>query len=556
MDWLVALFKDGSVAQGLLILSLVVSAGLALGNVRLFKVTLSVGGVLFAGLLAGHLGFQVNAEILEFTREFGLVLFVYAIGLQVGPGIVSSLRAQGLTLNLLAAATVLGGTGITILIVFFGGANLPVALGLLSGAVTNTPSLGAAQQAFKDLKPVIDDAPALLGVGYAVAYPFGILGIILTMHLVKRLFRIDPDKEAEEFERLRTRQVKPILTRNFEVTNPNLAGLKVDRLVELAGTGVVVTRVYRDGKQQVATPETTLQLGDLLHAVGTEARLEGFRVIIGKASEVELPALPSQISFRPIIVTTKEAVGKEIDELELDEKYGVIITRVIRSGVEFSPTKGLQIQFGDRLMAVGEEQALAQASRELGDSMRDLEKPQMIPIFIGIALGVILGTWPIAVIGMPAAVKLGLAGGPLIVAILLSRIGKVGPFIVYMPNAAKSLLREFGICLFLASVGLKAGERLFSILFSQQGIAWVGMAALITIVPLVLVGLVARGIHKLDYVTICGLLAGSMTDPPALAYATETFKNDAPSVAYATVYPLTMLLRVLIAQLFVIVALS
>lgn len=555
MDWLIALFRDGSVAQGLLILSLVISAGLALGNVRIYKVTLSVGGVLFAGLLAGHLGFKVNTEIIEFTREFGLVLFVYAIGLQVGPSIVSSLRAQGLTLNLLAAAIVLGGTGITILIVVFGGAKLPVALGLLSGAVTNTPSLGAAQQAFKDLKPVVDDAPALLGVGYAVAYPFGIIGIILTMHLVKRFFRIDSDQESEEFERLRTRLIKPILTRNFEVTNPNLAGLKIDRLVELTGTGVVVTRVYRQGKQQVATPDTAIQSGDILHAVGTEARLEGFRVIIGKVSELELPTLPSQISFRPIIVTTKEAVGKELDELELDEKYGVIITRVIRSGVEFSPTKGLRIQFGDRLMAVGEEQALAQASHGLGDSLRDLEKPQMIPIFVGIALGVVLGTWPISIIGMPAAVKLGLAGGPLVVAILLSRIAKVGPLIVYMPNAAKSLLREFGICLFLACVGLKAGERLFPILFSHQGLAWVGMAALITIIPLVTVGIVARSVNKLDYVTICGLLAGSMTDPPALAYATETFKNDAPSVAYATVYPLAMLLRVVIAQLFVIVAL-
>lgn len=555
MTWFIALFRDGSVAQGLLILSLVISAGLALGNVRVLKVSLSVGGVLFAGLLAGQLGFRVNPEILEFTREFGLVLFVYAIGLQVGPGIVSALRAQGLKLNLLAAAIVLGGTVITILIVVLGGAKLPVALGLLSGAVTNTPSLGAAQQAFKDLRPAVDDAPALLGVGYAVAYPCGILGIILTMHLIKRLFRIDTEKEAEEFERLRTRNIKPILTRNFEVTNPNLAGLTIDRLMELAGTGVVVTRVYRQGRQQVATPETTLCLGDLLHAVGTESRLEGFRVLIGKLSDLELPALPSRISFRPMIVTTKEAVGKEIDELELDEKYGVIITRVIRSGVEFSPTKGLHIQFGDRLMAVGEEQALAQASRELGDSLRDLEKPQMIPIFVGIALGVIIGSWPISVAGMPAAVKLGLAGGPLVVAILLSRIGKVGPLIVYMPNAAKSLLREFGISLFLACVGLKAGERLFAILFSPQGLAWVGMAALITIVPLVLVGIVARAAHKLDYVTICGLLSGSMTDPPALAYATETFKNDAPSVAYATVYPLAMILRVLIAQLLVIFAL-
>ena len=266
--------------------------------------------------------------------------------------------------------------------------------------------------------------------------------------------------------------------------------------------------------------------------------------------------MPSEITFRPVVVTKKAVVGKEIDELGLDEAYGVIVTRVIRAGVEFTPAKGVSISFGDRLMCVGEATALDRAARELGDSRDDLEKPQIVPIFVGIALGVLVGSWPIDIPGVPAPVKLGLAGGPLLVAIFLARLGKVGPILVYMPNAAKSLLREFGIALFLATVGLKAGEKLGPVLISLHGLLWVALGALITVVPLVVGGIVARAVMKLDFVTITGVLSGSMTDPPALAYASELFGNDAPSIAYATVYPLTMLLRVVLAQLFVLVALG
>ncbi len=556
MHALLDLLREGSVAHAILVLSLAVAAGLALGQVRVFKVSLGVGGVLFTGLLLGHLGLTVDRGTMEFVREFGLILFVYAIGLQVGPGFFASLRRQGMGLNLLAAGIVVGGTALAAVIALTSGIGVPAAAGLLSGAVTNTPSLGAAGQALKNVPRAPADAVELLGVGYALAYPFGIVGILVTMHLVRRIFSIDPETERKVFERKERRAAAPIVTRDFEVTNPNLAGKTIDELLDLSGRGVVVTRLYRAGAQRVATPDLKLEVGDALHAVGTASRLEGFRVIVGKESDIGLPAMPSEITFRPVVVTKKEVVGKEIDELDLEEAYGVVAARVIRAGLEFTPTKGLRLSFGDRLMVVGAAPAIERVARELGDSREDLEKPQIIPIFVGIALGVLAGTWPIEVPGVPAPVKLGLAGGPLLVAILLARVGKVGPILVYMPNAAKSLLREFGIALFLACVGLNAGEKLAPVLLSRRGLMWVGLGALITVVPLVLAGIVGRALMKLDYVSLCGVLSGSMTDPPALAYATQLFGNDAPSVAYATVYPLTMLLRVVLAQLFVLVGLG
>ena len=555
MHTMLDLFRQGSVAHAILVLSIAASAGLALGQIRVLKVSLGVGGVLFTGLLLGHLGITVDRATMDFVREFGLILFVYAIGLQVGPGFFASLRRQGLGLNVLAAGIVLGGTALAALIAWLSGIGIPMAAGLLSGAVTNTPSLGAAQQALQDVPRPPADAVEMLGIGYALAYPVGIFGILGTIHLVRRIFSIDPEAEQKIFQRQERRHVPPIVTRNFEVANPNLAGKTVDELMELTGRGVVVTRLYRGGSQQIAAPDLPLEVGDALHAVGTSSRLESFRVIVGKESDLKLPAMPSEITFRPVVVTKKEVVGREIDELGLDEAYGVIVTRVIRSGVEITPSKGLPLSFGDRLMVVGAAAAIDRAAKELGDSREDLEKPQIVPIFVGIALGVLVGSWPIDIPGVPAPVKLGLAGGPLLVAILLARLGKVGPILVYMPNAAKSLLREFGIALFLACVGLKAGEKLIPVLMSRQGLLWVGLGAIITIVPLVVAGIVARSVMKLDFVTISGVLSGSMTDPPALAYATQLFASDAPSIAYATVYPLTMLLRVVLAQLFVLVGL-
>lgn len=556
MQALLDVLHEGSVAHSLLVLSIVASLGLALGAVRLRGVSLGVGGVLFAGLLVGQAGLTLDHATMDLVRELGLVLFVWAIGLQVGPGFFSSIRKQGLALNLLAAGIVVGGSSLAALVAWGTGIGVPAAVGVLSGAVTNTPSLGAAQQALKDVARAPADAVELLGLGYAVAYPFGILGILATMHIVEKLFRIDPEKERRVFERVHRSSSAPIVIHDYEVVNPNLAGMTVEQLLELTGRGVVVTRVYHAGSQSVARPGLPLAVGDVLHAVGTQKRLDAFQVIVGKESDLALPELPSQITFRPVVVTKKEVVGRDLDELDLHDTYGVIVTRVIRSGVEFTPAKGLRLAFGDRLMVVGEEAAIGRAARELGDSGEELDRPQIIPVFLGIALGILAGSWPISIPGVPAPVKLGLAGGPLLVAILLARLGRIGPFLVYMPNAAKTLLREFGIALFLGCVGLKAGEKLVATVATPRGLLWVACGAVITIVPLVVAGIVARAVMKLDFVTICGVLSGSMTDPPALAYATQRFGSDAPSIAYATVYPLTMLLRVVGAQLFVLIALS
>ncbi len=549
------LFEQTSIAHAVLVLSLVISLGLAIGNIRVKGVSLGVGGVMFAGLAFGHFHFGISNEIQLFLREFGLILFVYAIGLQVGPGFFSSLKQQGLVMNLLSLAIIGLGTGLALLLGWIFKLELPVSVGLLTGAVTNTPSLGAAQQVYRDI-PGQMAAADLVGLAYAVAYPLGIFGVIFTILLIRRVFRIDVQKEAEEFERFQTRTRIPILAKNFEVTHPNLVGLTIDQLRELVPGGVVISRIYRNEKQTVATPECKIEAGDVLHVVGGEERLHQFQLIAGRESQVEVPQLPSQIHTRRVIVTKKAIVGRKIEELDLENRYGVLVTRIIRSGIEFTPTVSLKIAFGDRLVLVGEELATEQSAREVGDSLKDLDRPDIVPIFVGIALGVLVGSIPISIPELPTPVKLGLAGGPLIVAIILSRFGRVGPILTYMPNAAKSLLRDFGIALFLACVGIKSGEHIFELLGTSQGLVWISIAAAITVIPLLVVGLIARAWLKLNFVSICGLLAGAMTDPPALAYSTQIVGNDAPSISYATVYPLTMFLRVLVAQIVVLLFLT
>ncbi|MCU0662661.1 MAG: putative transporter [Myxococcota bacterium] len=556
MEWLTNLFVGGSVAHSVLVLSLVISLGLAVGNIRIAGVSLGVGGVLFSGLAFGHLGLGLHTELLEFVREFGLILFVYAIGLQVGPGFFASLRSQGLMLNLMAVVIVLSGTGIAVLIALFAGVDLPTAVGMLCGGVTSTPSLGAAQQAVADVALAPEGAAQMIGLGYAVAYPFGIVGIILTMALLRRLFRIDPAKEAEQFTLLQNKTHKPLQSLDFDITNANLDGLTVDEIAELSGPGIVITRVFRNSAQTLASHDTVVRLGDTIHAVGTHKQLERLRVIVGKKSELELRSLPSPIAVRRVVATQKAVIGKSLEELDLDDQFGVVITRVVRSGVEFSPTASQRLHFGDRIVIVGMEQAIERAARHVGNSVSDLDKPHIVPVFVGIALGVIVGSIPFAIPGIPAPVKLGLAGGPLLVAIALGRVGKLGPLISYLPNPAGILLRELGISLFLACVGLRSGEKFFEIVATGSGLKWMGLAALITFLPVFCVGLYARAIKKLNFVSLCGVLAGAMTDPPALAYASSLVKNDSPSIAYATVYPLTMLLRVVLAQIVVIALMS
>lgn len=581
MHWLAELFARGdgagghaAVAQTILILSLVAATGHFLGSFKIRGVGLGVAGVLFSGLLFGHFGFRVDPDVMQFVREFGLILFVYTIGMQVGPGFMASLRRQGLPLNLMAAAVVLLGVAVTLVLVFVFKIDMTVAVGLFSGGTTNTPALGAAQQALQNLPvetiqsvagripELASSAPdaaaardAILkrpGLGYAVAYPFGILGIIVVMGLVRAFFRIKAGEEAQAFNQTMGASQSTLTTMNLVVQNTNLDGLRVAEVPGLKGSGVVVSRIRKGGEIDNATPETVLHTGDVVLLVGPAEKLKEIQIIVGTRTEMDLKALPSRLTTRRVVVTHKEVLGRTLEELDLHQRFDVTATRVSRAEIEFTPSPSFRVEFADTLLLVGEPDAIEQAAKHLGNSPKQLNHPQIMPIFVGIALGVLVGSWPFAIAGMPAAVKLGLAGGPLLVAILLSRIGRLGPLIYYMPLSANFMLREVGITLFLACVGLKAGDQFVATLTHGPGLYWMACAALITLLPLLLVGFVARQIYKTNYMTLCGVLAGSMTDPPALAFANSIAASDAPSVSYATVYPLTMLLRVVCAQLLVL----
>lgn len=547
-DW----FAPDSVAGAMLALSVVIAGGLALGSLRVRGISLGVAGVLFAGLAAGHFGLQVSAPVLHFVREFGLILFVFTIGLHVGPGFFASLRRQGLRLNLLAAGVVLLGVALTVALVLTGQLPVPEAVGMFAGAVTNTPSLAAAGEALAQVPSLDPAARSVAGMAYAVAYPFGILGTILAMLLVRAAFRVDLEREKAALETARRAEAPPLATLALEVENPNLEGQPIARIPGLRETGAIVSRLYRDGAATVAKPETTLRRGDVLLVVGRADELETLRLAIGRPSAVDVRAAGGPLQSRRVIVTHRGALGRTLAELALLARHGVTATRVARGDQEFTPGPGLRLQFSDTLTLVGEEAGLAAAERELGNSFKRLNTPMLVPIFVGIGLGVLLGAVPLAVPGLPAPVRLGLAGGPLLVALILSRVGHFGPLVWYMPLNANYMLREIGIALFLACVGLASGEQFVETLLGGAGVKWLLWGAVVTFVPIATVALVARAWWKLNFVSLCGLLAGSMTDPPALAFANGVVGSEAPALSYVTVYPLTMILRVFAVQAMVL----
>lgn len=550
MNWLLHLFSHESVARSVILLAFAGAAGTALGKVRIGGVGLGVAGVLFVGLGLGHFKLAPDHHVLEFVREFGLILFVYTLGLQIGPGFFASLRSRGLVLNGFAAAIVLGGAALAAGLVLAGWAPLAAGSGLLSGATTNTPSLAAAGEALKQVGAP-PDAAVIQGLAYAVAYPFGVVGIILAMVLIRLVFRVDVAAEVRGAEAMLQPVAPPLRVRNFEVRNPDLAGRRIADIPELPAAGVVISRFWRGGVVTVARPDTLLALGDILHAVGPEASLDSLRGVVGAEAGVDLKALPGKVTSQRLLVTQGEVLGRPLGELSVLAERRVVVTRVVRQGLEFTPAAGFRVQFGDLLVVVGEAPDIGAVAATLGNSPKALAHPQPIPFFMGIALGVLAGSIPLWIPGLPAAVKLGLAGGPLVVAILLSRLANTGPLVWHLPPGANLALREIGITLFLAAVGMKSGEKFVSILFEGDGLRWLLGGALVTAVPLIVVGLVARAWKKLNYAELCGLLAGSMTDPPALAFAQQTTRSDVPAVAYAAVYPFVMLLRVFSAQILV-----
>ena len=551
-DWFSILFSGATIASTVVILGATAALGLAIGSIKVAGIRLGIAGVLFSGLFFGHFGMNIHPEVSLFAQEFGLILFVYTVGMQVGPGFLASLRREGLPLNIMAACVVGMGTVIAILIHRWGGVDLPAAGGMFSGATTNTPSLAAAQEALRDAAGLPEDIVQRSGLGYAVAYPFGTIGIILAMLLFKRLFRVDVEGEDEALRKLMQRHIEPVGRMNLRVDNPDLEGMAIGEIPQLVNSGIVISRIRHNGDVQIARPDSTLHLGDVALLVGPPQRLEAFKALVGGESDEDLSAAPGNITSRRLVVTRKSALGKTAPELRLMERFGVQLTRLRRTGVEFTVTPAIRLQMGDTVLAVGEQQNIERAARVVGNAPKKLNHPEVVPVFLGIALGVILGSVPLPIPGLPAPVRLGMAGGPLLVAIVFSRLGRVGRLVWYMPDSANFMLREVGIVLFLACVGLSGGERFVETLLHGDGLKWMALAALITAIPLLIVGLVARLFLKVNYLSLCGLLAGTTTNPPAIAFATSVTGSETPMVSYAAVYPLSMILRVLCAQFIVL----
>jgi putative transport protein len=554
MNWLFQMHTAQPVAHAIGVLALVCVAGMAVGSLKVRGVGLGTAGVLFAGILAGYFGKPVDHATLEFVKEFGLILFVFTIGLQLGPGFLAALRQQGLALNALAATVVALGALTAPALGWLLGIDPAAVLGLLSGATTNTPSLGAAQQTLTTLPGVSPDRYELPALAYAVTYPVAIAGIIGTLLALKGLFRIDPLKEAEAFAAEQRRGAEPLERCTLIVENPNLEGVEVEAIPGRREMGVTVSRIRRAGEAEVhlAAGGTVLKNGDRIVAVGTGAMLDRFQQVVGRRSDEDLLQAPGDLTSSRVVVTNKRALGKSVRELGLDQLFGVVITRMTRADLELSAVQDLRLRFGDVLQVVGSQESTQKAAVFLGNSLKDLNETHFIPLFIGIALGIALGTVPVAVPGLPQPLRLGLAGGALIVALVVGRVGRIGRLVWHMPANVNLAFREFGIALFFATVGLMAGAKFFSTVFSPVGALWLCVGLFVTVPPLLVVGVFARAVLKMNFMALCGLLAGSMTDPPALAFASNISRSDIPTVSYATVYPLTMVLRILSAQILVL----
>lgn len=548
MNWFQELFLGSGVAHSILLLAIVIAVGVALGKVKVKGVSLGVTWVLFAGIVFAHFGMQVDSDILHIFKEFGLILFVFSIGLQVGPGFFSSFKKGGIKLNMLAAGIVLLGVVVTYIIHLLTDIPLPTMVGIMSGAVTNTPGLGAAQQANMEITGV--DNPDI-ATGYSVAYPLAVVGIIGTIVLLRYLFRVNIVKESQDIETSEVEHESSAHRISLRVTNPSLAGMKIKDIPNLIERDFVISRIRScDGDAKIAQAETELNVGDEVLIITSHAAAEAITTFIGEKIDIDWDELNTKLVSRRIIITKSDVNGKTLAQLKL-RRLGVSVTRVNRSGIDLVAAANLQLQVGDRVTVVGVESNIASVEKILGNSVKRLNHPNLFPIFFGIVLGIILGSIPIVIPGIPQPVKLGLAGGPLIVAILIGRFGPKYKLVTYTTESANLMLREIGISLFLACVGLGAGETFVDTVVNG-GYKWIGYGVLITIIPIFIIGIIGRKVYKLNYFTLSGLLAGAMTDPPALAYANEMAGSNAPSISYATVYPLTMFLRVLCAQLMIL----
>lgn len=555
MNWLQDLLTNpNSIAHIVALYAFVIAAGVLLGKIKFFGISLGVTFVLFVGILAGHFGFTGNPAILSFVQDFGLILFVFCIGLQVGPSFFSSFKRGGITLNLLAVGIVFLNIAVALILYFAlqGRVDIPMMVGILCGAVTNTPGLGAANEALQQLHY---QGPEI-AMGYACAYPLGVMGIILSMIIIRYICRVDVKQDSDEIQKEEEANphMKPY-TISLKVQNEALSGKTLSQVQNFLARDFVCTRIIQDGHMITPNANTVLRLGDRMFLVCAEDDSEAIMAFIGPKIEQDWDATNQQdkpMVSRCILVTQPNINGKTLGELHFSSMYGVNVTRVNRSGMDLFAARQLRLQVGDRVMVVGPQDAIERVANLLGNQLRRLDHPNIVTIFVGILCGILFGSLPIAIPGMPTPVKLGLAGGPLIISILIGRFGHKVKLVTYTTMSANLMLREVGLVLFLASVGIKAGENFVQMVVEGDGVLYVGLGFLITFIPLLITGIIARWHHRVNYFTLMGLIAGSNTDPPALAYANQIAGNDAPAVGYSTVYPLTMFLRILTAQLLIL----
>jgi putative transport protein len=551
MNWFENLLWSDSVAHSVFIFAIVISLGFMLGKIKFFGVSLGVTFVLFVGIAAGHFGFGINPEILSFVKDFGLILFVYFIGLQVGPGFFSSFKKDGLQMNLLTCATVVLNIVVALAIFYIAGnISMPVMTGILSGAVTNTPGLGAAQSALEQA-----GSTEPIAVGYAIAYPLGVIGIIISLLVMRYFFKIKLDKENEALQHDKSSDIQQPKLLTLEVNNPAIFGMSIKKIAKLFEKKFIISRIFTDGKLQFPKSESVLVKGDKLLLVTSGSDVDMITAFIGKEAEpVDWNALSGEhFEMRKIIITRANINGKHLESLRLRSIYGVNVTRVIRAETTLLANPHLALRIGDTLVVVGNPQAIDDVAAFLGNSTKKLNTPNIVTIFSGIMLGILLGSIPIKFPGIPMPVKLGLAGGALIIAILIGRFGHNFKMVAYTSQSANLMLREIGIALFLASVGIGAGENFVETIVSGAGLQWMLWGAFITIIPAMIIIIIARAVLKMNYFSLMGVIGGSYTDPPVLAYSSNIAGNDFPAVAYSTVYPLAMFLRVLTAQVLIMI---
>ncbi len=555
MEWLNNLFIEHSALQAVVVLSLISAIGLCLGKIHILGVSLGVTFVFFVGILAGHLGISIDPQMLNYAESFGLVIFVYALGLQVGPGFFGSFRKGGVILNILAIGIVILGTILAILASFIDGIELPDIIGVLCGATTNTPALGAAQQTLKQMG-IETSTPAL---GCAVAYPFGVIGVIIAIIFIKKLLARKQDLSISDHKEDKNQTYIGA----FTVQNPAIFNMNIKDIAQMSHSKFIISRLWRNGNVTIPTSEKVLKEGDQLLVITKDKEIQSLTILFGKQEntdwnkeDIDWNAIDNQLISQGIVVTRPELNGKKLSSLKLRNQYGINISRVYRSGVQLLATPDLTLQLGDRLTVVGEAGAIKNVEKVLGNAIINLKEPNLVAVFIGIVIGLAVGAIPFTIPGISIPVKLGLAGGPIIIGILIGAFGPRLHMVTYTTRSANLMLRALGLSMYLACLGLDAGKNFFETVFRSEGLMWIGIGAGLTIIPVLIIGIIAYKWIKLDFGTVSGMICGSMANPMALNYSNEIIANDKPSVAYATVYPISMFLRVILVQIILLFLLS